>query len=68
MSVVETTTNIVFGMGVGFIANTVIFSLAGVAVPLHTNLSIVAALTGVSFVRQYSLRRFFENYRKNTDG
>lgn len=68
MSALESAVNIIVGMVIGFIANTVIFSLAGVNVPFHTNLTIVAALTAVSFTRQFTLRRLFERNRKNTDG
>ena len=58
-SLAESLLNIAIGFVVSLVAQLAIFPLFGIYVPLASNLSIGLFFTGVSLVRGYAVRRFF---------
>lgn len=58
-SLLESATNTAIGYLVALISQIAIFPLYGIHVPLTTNLWIGAWFTGVSLVRGYVIRRWF---------
>lgn len=60
MSSIESTVNILVGLGVAMLANAIILPLVGFDVSLKQNAVIAVFMTVVSFVRSYGLRRLFE--------
>lgn len=60
MSLLESTLNIIVGLGVAMIANAIILPLVGFDVNLQQNAIIAAFMTVVSLIRSYGLRRLFE--------
>jgi hypothetical protein len=59
MSLTESLVNVAIGYLISILAQTAIFPLFGIHVPLQTNLEIGAAFTVVSIIRSFALRRFF---------
>ena len=58
-SLLEGIANILFGMGVAFAGQLIVFPALGIAVRLDQNVAITIAFTAISLVRQYVLRRVF---------
>ena len=58
-SLIEAVVNILFGMGVAFAGQLVVFPALGIAVRLDQNVAITIAFTAISLARQYVLRRLF---------
>lgn len=58
-SLIESLLNIAIGYGVALLSQLAIFPLFGIHVPLSANLLIGAWFTGVSLVRSYIIRRWF---------
>ena len=63
MSLIETLTNILVGFFVSLISQIYIFAAYGIHVSLGDNLAITAYFTGISIIRSYCLRRWFEHLR-----
>ncbi len=63
-SILESIANVVIGYVVAIAAQTVIFPLFGIYVPLSRDLAIGAAFTVVSLARSYFLRRLFNAWRQ----
>lgn len=59
MSAVESVTNISVGYGVAVLSQILIFPLFDINVPVRDNFLIGLWFTGISLVRSYMLRRFF---------
>jgi hypothetical protein len=62
-SLIESVTNIAIGMVVSLASQSVIFPLCSVYVSMGTNITITAWFTVISLVRQYAIRRYFNNFR-----
>jgi uncharacterized protein YacL len=62
-SLIETTTNIVVGMIVSFLAQKIIFPYFDLQVSTHQNIVITIFFTIISFIRGYGLRRFFNKHK-----
>lgn len=63
-SIVEAKTNILIGAGVAYTTNLLILPLFGFdSLNAANNLAITAIYTGVSIVRQFLLRRFFNSLK-----
>ncbi len=60
-SLIESFVNILIGYSVALISQILIFPLFGIDVPLRSNLYIGAWFTGISLVRSYIIRRWFDN-------
>ena len=58
-SALESLTNVAAGYLVAVGTQSIVFPLFGIYVPLADNLAIAVVFTGVSLVRSYMLRRFF---------
>ncbi len=59
-SLIESGMNILIGYVVALLSQIVVFPLVGIhGVPLTTNLEIGAYFTGISLVRSYVIRRWF---------
>lgn len=58
-SFIESVVNVLIGLGINVYAQTLVFPLFGINIPLHTNLSIAAIFTVISIVRSFGLRRIF---------
>lgn len=58
-SLIESLMNIAIGYGVALLSQIAIFPMFGIHVPLSTNLWIGAWFTGISLVRSYVIRRWF---------
>lgn len=61
-SAIEAAMNILIGYGISMTANFLIFPLFGWEISLSQNLTLGVIYTGISFVRSYLLRRFY-NWR-----
>ena len=59
MSAIEAVTNVVVGYGVAVMAQILVFPLFDLQVSVDENLVIGAIFTGISLMRSYALRRFF---------
>lgn len=59
-SLVETLVSTALGYTVALVSQLVIFPHYGVNISLDANLQIVAWFTGISLVRSYCVRRYFE--------
>ena len=64
MSFVEAITNVAVGYGIAVVTQVLIFPLFGLHTTLAANLQMGAVFTGVSLLRSYLLRRFFETCLK----
>lgn len=63
-SAVESVTNIVAGLIITMAANFAIFPLFGWGISLGENILLGVFYTVVSFIRSYSLRRFYNWWHK----
>lgn len=63
MSFVETTVNVVVGLGLAMVTQMLVFPLFGIALAIEANIAIAATFTGLSLVRGFLLRRLFETLR-----
>jgi hypothetical protein len=59
-SLIETITNTLVGLGVGWVSNLVFLPMFGLNVTGSQALSIGAIFTAISIVRGYCIRRWFE--------
>ena len=64
-SAIESIVNVLVGYGVAVGTQIAVFPLFGVEASLGENLGIGLVFTGVSLVRSYMLRRFFNRYTRN---
>lgn len=64
MSAVETATNIAVGFVISLISQVVIFHAYDVKLSLGDNVAITLWFTGISIIRSYALRRFFNSLHK----
>ena len=58
-SLKESLVNVVVGYMTAFISQLIVFPLVGVDVELHENLIIGVYFTGISIIRSYTIRRYF---------
>lgn len=58
-SAIESIVNIGIGYGVAILSQIAVFPIFGIYVPLKTNLWIGVWFTGISLVRSYAIRRWF---------
>jgi hypothetical protein len=58
-SFLEALFNILVGYGVAVFAQTIIFPIFGIDIPLKSHLTMGLFFTIISIIRSYSLRRFF---------
>lgn len=58
-SLYESIINIIIGAVVAFASQLAVFPMFGIDVPLSANLGIMAWFTGISVVRSYVIRRWF---------
>lgn len=58
-SLTESVVNVVIGYTVAVISQLLIFPLFDIHIPLHDNLLIGVWFTGISLVRSYVIRRWF---------
>lgn len=58
-SLIESIINIIIGYGVALLSQWIIFPLFGIHISLTDNLLIGAWFTGISLVRSYVIRRWF---------
>lgn len=63
-SLAEAVFNVAVGYGVAVTAQVLVFPLFGLHASLSQNMAIAGVFTGISIVRSYVLRRFF-NYLTN---
>lgn len=59
MSLCESVVNILIGLAINLAAQLLIFPLFGIFIPFTSNLGISACFTGISLVRSYCIRRWF---------
>lgn len=62
-SAIEAVVNIVIGFSINFVANMIVFPAFGYPLSLSDNWWIGCIYTGISLVRQFVLRRFFNGKR-----
>ena len=67
MSLVEAVVNVVVGYGVAVATQVIVFPLFGLQASLDQNLAIVLIFTAVSLVRNYLLRRAFNQLAHAVD-
>lgn len=60
-SLLESLVNILVGYSINFVANLLIFPLFGWHISTRENLTLGVLYTGISLVRSYGLRRFFNS-------
>lgn len=58
-SLLESLVNVVIGLGISMVANALVFPLFGFHPDARQNLTISVIYTGISIVRSYTLRRWF---------
>jgi hypothetical protein len=58
-SAIESLTNITVGYSINFTANMLLFPLFGWHISVAQNVGLGVIYTGISLVRSYALRRFF---------
>lgn len=61
-SVAESITNIVIGIGIGFLSNIVVLPAFGYEVTIGDATAISLVFTAISFVRSYVIRRIYNKY------
>lgn len=66
-SLLESFVNILVGYSINFTANLLIFPLFGWHISARENLTLGVIYTGISLVRSYGLRRFFNRNEKRTN-
>jgi hypothetical protein len=59
MSVVETTSSTLIGLGVAYLTQMLVFPLFDIEIPHSSHAAIVAVFTFVSLVRSFLVRRLF---------
>jgi hypothetical protein len=59
-SLFESVLNCVIGIGIAIVGQEIVFPLYGIRVSLWTSGEIALIFTGISMLRSYALRRFFE--------
>lgn len=64
MSGVETATNIGIGLAVSFCSQLLIFPHYDIHLSFGTNVELVLYFTGISIIRSYALRRFFNSIKE----
>ena len=60
-AIIEAWTNIAIGFGINFVANLMILPLVGVTITASENFAIGWLYTAVSVLRQYAIRRWFQD-------
>ena len=63
MSLIEASTNVIVGYGVAVVTQILIFPIFGLHTTLAQNLQMGLLFIGVSIIRSFLLRRFFEAIR-----
>ena len=63
MSLLEAATNVFVGYLLAIVTQIIVFPWFGIEATLHEHLTIGMVFVGVSLVRGYFLRRFFEHLR-----
>ena len=63
-SLIEAITNIIVGYSINFTANMLVLPRFGFNVTIRQNICIGVIFTGISLVRSYLLRRFYNNRHK----
>lgn len=58
-SLIESVLNAALGYGIAVVSQLLIFPLFGIHIPFHDNLLIGVYFTGISLVRSYVIRRWF---------
>lgn len=58
-SLLESLLNVLIGYGIALAAQIIVFPFFGIHIAMHDNILIGIIFTGVSIVRSYFLRRFF---------
>ncbi len=66
MSLIESATNVIVGLGLAVITQLLIFPLYGLHLDLTDNLRIALVFTGISLLRGYALRRVFVHFGART--
>lgn len=59
VSLVESWSNVALGWVINYVANLLIFPLFGMHISLRNNLVMGSIYTGISVVRSYTIRRWF---------
>ena len=59
MSFLESIFNIIVGLGINIVAQTIIFPWFGIYIPFSDNLKIAGLFTIISIIRSFCLRRAF---------
>ena len=62
MSLMESVTNVVVGLGLAVVTQLVMFPLYGLHLSLKDNLRIALVFTALSLLRGYALRRVFVHF------
>lgn len=61
-SIMESCVNVLIGYGIALLSQMVIFPFFGIHVSISDNLEIGAWFTGISLVRSFVVRRFFNRW------
>lgn len=61
-SAMESLTNILIGITIGFLSNIIVLPAFGYAVTVADGLLISLVFTAISFVRSYTIRRIYNKY------
>lgn len=67
-SAAEAVINVAVGFGIALLSQIVIFPLYDIHVSLKTDLMITLWFTGISLVRSYCLRRWFNGFARRAGG
>jgi hypothetical protein len=59
MSFIESCTNIAIGYGVAVLSQVIVFPMFNIHIPLKDNFLIGVWFTGISLIRSYAIRRWF---------
>ena len=59
MSAWESAVNILVGLSINLLAQILIFPMFGIHIPFTSNMGISVCFTGISLVRSYCIRRWF---------
>jgi hypothetical protein len=65
-SFIEAWANVAIGFAINFIANLCIFPLFGFHISLSDNFIMGLLYTGISVVRSYAIRRWFNGFRSRS--
>ena len=66
-SLVESVIQVLTGWGVAIITQLIVYPLMGIDVSIMQNINLSLIFIAVGFVRQYYVRRLFENYVRIKD-